>query len=129
MEQVRQAAHQVRRMALRRRIAATAEDLHHARVAHAADRVHGFDHGQQRGTPGADADDVAGAHGGLKVVRGSCPQLAHRGRVVVARDLDDLGLGQREAGLQGLLQLRLRAARSAHRDAYDALVLGGLEQT
>ena len=124
MQQVRQAADQVGGVALRGRVAAAAEDLHHARVPDAADRVHGVDHGQQRGAPGADADDVAGAHGGLHVEGGGGAQLAHGRVVVVAGDVHDLDLGEVVAGLERLLQLRVGAAGGAHADAYDALILG-----
>ena len=123
VEQVRQAAHEMGGVAFRGRVPAASEDLDHARVAHATDRVHRLHHRQQRGAPGADADDISGANRGFEM-EGRCgAQLAHGSRVIVARDLHDLGLCQAVARLQLLLQLRLRPTGGAHGDAHDALLL------
>ncbi len=129
MEQVGQPAHEVGRMALRSRIAAATEDLHDACVMHPIDRVHGVDHGQQRGAPRADADDVARTNRGFKMEGRPRPQFADGSVIVVTRDVDDLDLGQAEADLEGLLELRPGAARCTHGDAHDALVLGPFEQS
>ena len=89
-EQVGQATHQVGRVAFRSRVAAATEDLDHADVGQAADRVHRVDHGEQRRAPRGHTDHVPGAHRLLQVVRGRVAQLARDVVGVVGADVHDL---------------------------------------